>query len=174
MCRLNHDGGVRTTWVPVKLLNVLEDIAPDLAEQLEKLEGIMLESARRSRGLGDKQEERMRDVILTYGIERANLLGVKVSSDEITANCADVQSGASFETQASRTTAFTEVANYVDSLSSDPPPDPKTAAELRASLMHDAGLAPDGSVIAVPSSSPEADKRPPSWVLDTEIVAIYW
>lgn len=174
MCRLTYSG-FRKTWVPVKLVNVLRDIFPDLAQQIEQLG----QAALNMRAMVEAQEkdtkQRKTAALVSYGLNLSAYLGGEVKKDEIIANCTDWEEPEEGDLQSQRA-AFDVVTRFVSEKLGKSSPDRLTTAQLRSTALESAGLglSTDSKHRQAPLSKSESANKKEEFVLDTEIVAIYW
>lgn len=172
MCRLGRDG-LPDSWTPVKLVDVLRDVVPGLAETLGDAEGdlmTMLKGAGTEQ-VEPKEEEIMRTALTFYGSSIAEKHGKTCNEADLLAAelLDDAQLGA-YEPIEDRRAAFERVnkflkKNYSIELDSD------EAADFRGKAIAQA----ESTALIAPSTprgtaAVSAERR----FLDSEIVAIYW
>lgn len=175
MCRLNHNG-LRDQWVPVKLVDVLADIVPGLGPQIDSL-GKTVFTKERFLEPGDLDaEKRMASALLSYGVALASEHGKTVDEDFfLTAGLPSAYHRAGFGAQETRKEAFDAITAYLaDALVVSP--DAVAAARLRRAVLADAGIGFDGVTSSMNSSTAPVDPDASSeqFLLDSEVVAIYW
>jgi hypothetical protein len=174
LCRLNHSG-VRSSWIPVKLVDVLNDVDPSLAQQIAKLENGMATLAPVN-SVTDERHHRLIAALADFGITLGNEYGQTLTAAELL----DGLSRSWYETTyqpdvASRRVLFQAMTDVVGQHLSSPP-DPQTVARLREAAIAAAGLNLDGTIMSKPNKiTPDMSAtEDASAIIDSEIVAIYW
>jgi hypothetical protein len=172
MCRVGRDG-LHDTWTPVKLVDVLRDVIPDLADTLgEAGEGLL--SIGQGAGATNAEtasQEVMRVALVTYAGHAVAKQGKTLSESDLSnaGLLSDDQLNA-FEPVERRREAFSKVNEFLKEHYSIELP-PEVAADLRSEAILQAEQA-EGA------QHPPATTRKPipgePRFLDTEIVAIYW
>jgi hypothetical protein len=173
MCRANRNG-LQDTWVPVKLFDVLRDVTPDLANQIDEMVNIAFGEQQSVEGSNISTRGLLEDALVSYALSLAELRGghldrsdVKNAAGKALSNEPDI------EDIEVRREAFSAVTRYVVETLGGDAIDPMIAAQLRTAAMIDIGFGLDGSSPHTPASGKKHIDRS-SLVLDTEIVAIYW
>nr|WP_269157173.1 hypothetical protein [Modestobacter sp. VKM Ac-2984] len=179
LCRVAQSGFVQS-WTPVKLIDVLREAAPELAEQLQNFSVVALAALGQSRhaggtqaGVGTDESAALRAYASLLAKARDREISV-AEAEEI-----DRISGTSvgwIGSLESRRRVFRQV----DSLMAEgqPAATPEEAVEMRRTALGVAGFDSRGQTILVrtdgmPSATPTGLPAH-EILLDTEIVAIYW
>jgi hypothetical protein len=172
--RLNHKN-IRSSWIPVKHVDVLSDVAPDLAMQIAQLEhGLGMRTAGQSHS--DEGRNRIEAAVVNFGVslasEYSHLITPQELSEGLPKQAADIGYTSGVET---RRQMFQAMADYVTDRFHFTP-DPTTAERPRESAYSAAGLNLDGSIKMVPprSTLSTAAGDYSGAIIDSEIVAIYW
>ncbi len=79
--RLNH-GSIRSSWVPVKLVDVLSDVDPNLARQVGQLELGMGADASATT-IADDGQQRLEAALMDFSISLGDAYGYTLSSEEL-------------------------------------------------------------------------------------------
>lgn len=173
LCRLNHNG-LRESWVPVKLLDVVGDVVPNLADSLELLGELAL--APPVAALDPTNAESFKRVgaaLSRYGRLLADHYGVDLDQSlELVATEIAAHHHADFAGYDSRLAAFNKVVLHL-STTAGIEVEPVVAARFRSVALTDAAIALDGTMSSVPSDTVGAADDGKVF-LDTEVVAIYW
>jgi hypothetical protein len=177
-CRIAQTG-LRDDWTPVKLVDVLGEIAPELGTQVGALgEGALVamgDAVSRTALAEEQKGQQARAALLAFAslltehhetpVDQLALNEI-VSSVSVSADAMDSVGG--------RRVLFGEVVRRVDEALSVQT-SPEIAAQYRVAALADAGLGLGGSLTPVGSQG-VFDDQPAmrERFLDTEIVAIYW
>ncbi len=175
MCRLNSDGFAER-WVPVKLVDVLKEILPDLAQHIDDFGNLDLGfgGSAVAKSEDDSAVARQLRALVSYGATLAEVHGKSLTEAELLEMDQTLSALLpEFGDIRKRRAAFEVITKRV---AGDQPTDPVVLAQLRADALLSAGLGLDGSV---------TDRRPesrqaayPNQVqraqLDAEFVAIHW
>jgi hypothetical protein len=110
--RLNHKN-IRSSWIPVKLVDVLSDVAPDLAMQIAQLEhGLGMRTAGQSHS--DEGRNRIEAAVVNFGVslasEYSHLITPQELSEGLPKQVADIGYASGVET---RRQMFQAMADYV-------------------------------------------------------------
>jgi hypothetical protein len=173
LCRLNH-AGLRSSWVPVKMVDVLRDIAPSLAKDVSDLEINMATQTPTSSG-GDEGQRRLIAAAMDFGASLAREYGKTLNRDSLIKNLLEPYSTMTYQPDIeTRREVFQAVANAVTEHVGISP-DADTVARLREAAIRAVGLSLDGSIIAnADLAGGTAALEDPGTIIDSEIVAIYW
>ena len=174
MCRVGLEG-LRDSWNPVKLTDVLRDVAPDLAQKIDQFGQIALMLGANQETAVDSTVIQFRSALVSYGVALSADLGHPLGASDLeelpylsqlsTEQCLDL---------GLRREAFEKMACHV-SETAQVELDRTTAANLRVSSLLDAGLGLDGRPILATPVSPQPEAAATEGVfVDAEIVAIYW
>ena len=174
LCRLNYDG-LRDAWTPVKLVEVVGEIAPSLEHEMNIFgSGALTAMLEATSTHGKFVEPRVR-ALITFGERLAEQLDIELTEDM------RQEIGALASENADRLTAvaesrkgFTEIATLLNGRYQREL-DRVALANLRVSVCRQHGLMPGGSgvrndTITFPRATNVNDGR----FIDAEIVAIYW
>ncbi|MEV6299824.1 hypothetical protein AB0M02_10515 [Actinoplanes sp. NPDC051861] len=173
LCRLNHTG-LRDSWVPVKLINVLGDVVPGLDLKLDSLSRSAFDGSSRSDLSESESLQQVGSVLNAY----RNLLCAHHGLDPATEPSAIASEVAlkyhhEFGRYDARMAAFKAIAEEFSS-KAGADVDPLVAAHLRGLALSEAFLHPDGSPVSLPIRPAKTIEKENRLLVDTEIVAIYW
>jgi len=175
-CRLGRDG-IHKSWNPVKLTDVLEEVAPAIGKQIRALGEPALKQM--SEHIESAQGEARRSHIALALLGYAKLLDqhFELGHSETTLLNLDIlpeQSLAAFDTYEQIQQAFANVAGVLE-VPTDETDDRLAIARYRAKALEDAGLDFEGEplVTSIPRRVTELETDKERF-LDTEVVAIYW
>lgn len=176
LCRLTQDN-IQTSWMPVKLVQVLETVAPDLAEQIDRLGdgAIALMAQEKIAYAKSKQGRMIVDSLNRYAVLIAEHYEYKITEqDKQEIDLISNQHSISFKSQDERRNAFDAVAKImIDRMAIER--DSSLFAEYREKALTDSGLDFRGMPIAVKESDTNNPvEHPNDRFVDTEFVAIYW
>jgi len=175
--RLARDG-VHRDWTPVKLVEVLRDVAPELAGQIDNAGEGLLTAMRHATALeGDAPpaRDRMKTALINYANALAVHYGKICTEQDLVAQGLPTEEQCdSYSTLETRRSAFNVFTEHLEQ-TLELPNDRRLAGEYRFAALSEAGLGIDGEVSSAPdveqtTTSPQSANR----YLDTEIVAIYW
>ncbi len=175
LCRLTRDG-TQSSWTPVKLVDVLKEVAPELGTSIQEA-GSFLDV---QRGAAGEQadtvggELAMRGALTSYAIDLARQHGHELSSSDLAelGVPADEQCRG-FAEREQRREAFRQVSKAVGEHFGFEA-DPLTIAQLRSAALEDAGFDIDGKPPAIPTTEEAGEQKSEARYLDTNIVGIYW
>ncbi len=175
LCRI-EDAGLHQTWLPVKLVDVLGAVVPDLSGQMRTLGEGALQAITSATSIGGDAQLRLQRsrALEIFGSRLANDVSRTISEATLVQirRAAEWGSSQDFSSVDSRRLAFDAVQRLVEADTSHTF-DPSVVVQLRSEVMVQAGLNSDGSVSNTPMPTPQptrSDER----LLDTEIIAIYW
>jgi hypothetical protein len=181
LCRLGKDG-LQTQWSPVKLVDVLRDVAPELAngidEAVQSLRTFISSGAEPISAM-DARSPGMRQALSSYGVAVAARYGQQCTIDELNSSGPfSDECIVNSEPLEARRQAFRAVTDYVAARFGIEV-DPQVATELRQRALEEAGLWPfPGSTVVEsrPAGGVNTQLAGPTdgRYLDAEIVAIYW
>ena len=173
--RLNHSD-IHSSWVPVKLVDVLSDVDPSFARQIGQLDLSMDMHAQISPVIDDRQQ-RLLAALLDFGISLAKQYGHTLTPDELLAAMPEPQSELVYQSAVEpRRILFQHIADIV-SKHLQAPPDAEIVAQLREAAIARAGLNLDGTVKSNTkpiSPSASAVTGDTGAIIDCEVIAIYW
>lgn len=172
LARLNTDG-LRSTWTPVKLVDVLRDVVPDFADVMETMNKGVLASM--SSAVAAQQAVTASDRLYAVATEYASLLadrtGIEVAEqDLVRTELSSVGAGATPTIRDIRQ-ALEPVTKLVEDRSGQAI-SRETAADYRVAAITKAGLLEPATATA--AAFVISDKETPERFLDSEIVAVYW
>ncbi len=174
MCRLNH-GEIRNSWVPVKLVDVLSSVAPELAEQVDQLGPLFFGTPAAAGPSNRASRTPAINVLASYAASLAQQYDADPGSLDLTQ--AGLPAELSIEDMNDlevRRRAFQSVTTYVAQVVGITP-DSVTAARLRSAALMDFGLWLDGQRVTQRDAVDEQKPgRISESILETEIVAMYW
>lgn len=175
LCRLNYDS-IQDSWTPVKLVNILEEVAPDLAEMMNNLGDVtmdaMLQGYTPATQSGSQPASKILDI---YGQLLAKKCSITLTQDDI-----DVIHGIGLE-HAQKLTSINEGRKGFDAVTkyfsqhykivSDPEMlvELRESARLQAAQEH-AEPKNEGNILPSKGISNTDEKK----FIDSEIIAIYW
>lgn len=174
LCRLNHSG-LQSSWVPVKLVDVLSDIAPSLAKDIAELEVRIATRTPISSG-PEEGRQRLIRAVMDFGADLASEYGRTLSQDDLLASLPEPWPGMTYQSEVERRReVFRLVADAVGQ-HLNISPDAYTVARLREAAILSAGLNLDGTLTTNSSSTADvvALNDDSGAIIDSEIVAIYW
>lgn len=177
LCRVSRPG-IQTSWAPVKLVEVLADVAPDLAASLGAVTASVVTAVAEGDGESpstSSDESAMREALLDYGTLIAAHYGCTLSKEEILdAGLPTPAQCASHRTVESRRDAFREMTAFVaDRCGLEV--EPEVAALYRSTAWME--RQPSSSVVNGMSAAAltrSTTKIPDERYLDVEFVAMYW
>lgn len=176
-CRISQTG-LRDRWTPVKLTDVLKEIAPEFEAQLlgalgESALSAMGEAVAHSSNADDQERLLLQRAADAFVEEVAEHHGAKLERTRARALAADAaERGGSLSTTDDRRQFFGQLLKQLDGeLAVET--SPEVAEACRVIAISEAGLGLGGQLV------PSAVHEPPqaarsARLLDTEIVAIYW
>ncbi|MFG3698399.1 hypothetical protein ACGF5C_10870 [Micromonospora sp. NPDC047620] len=171
LARLNNDG-VGETWVPVKLVDVLRDVVPDLAVRVEET-GRMFGQKSAGASEDERRATLAKSALIAYAHFLGEHCGVSIESEAVAVFQLLAEGHClGFESYDARKRAFAAVEEAFSAMYSVEV-DRLVAAQLRSVAMTDSLLTLDGRVSVPPQALEEPDPID-ELVLDAELVAIYW
>jgi hypothetical protein len=177
LCRIGRDG-LHDRWTPVKLVDVFRDFVPMVADQIDAA-GPNLISAMNVGTAASEEESsnrvKMQQALAVYGEDLATRVGGQWDTGLIDESVLPIDSSRAWDTVEEQRLAFAALTERLRGTYGV-----ELDAEALAAARHDALLrvglvplvAPPASLSVVPAAPPAA--IPPSRVLDTEVIAIYW
>ncbi|MEW2388461.1 hypothetical protein AB0933_08890 [Streptomyces venezuelae] len=173
LCRIGTSG-IQSRWTPIKLSEVLKEIIPDLANEIDRFSAGALGTFSSGSQSEEVTGQRVR-VLALYGELIARRYGLTLDSDarERIENLARSSSGLLVSVTDSRR-AFNLITQDLESQFSISV-DPGDAANDRDRSWRLIGVTPGGIALSASNASrvqatPAADER----YIDSEFVAIYW
>ncbi len=173
LCRISQSG-LRTTWTPVKLLDVFATAIPDLREQLQAVSSTALGAMGTAIEPNDEiTVERVKDALANYSARlEAHYGAADCSSEPPPAAPLRVET-AEVSTLSGRRRLFASATRAVEQRHGIPV-DPLVAVQYRTEALQDAGIGPDGKLVLPETKQPLLPDEATQRLLDSEFVAIYW
>jgi hypothetical protein len=174
LCRINRPG-IRTSWRPVKLAEVLEVAMPNLTVQMESLGQGALEAMAGAAaiGAGNQLKYKRKIALSRYADKIVESRGLALSdSARIAVDIAADAGADDFGSIDSRRAAFSAIESCVDS--SSLAIDPTSAATWRVECLAEAGLDPNGALLPGPAPAPASPSVGSQRYIDTDLIAMYW
>jgi hypothetical protein len=177
LARLTRDG-IHAAWTPVKLVDVLRSVVPDVAKVIENANrGVLAAMTGASMLEADAARSNMiRDALVSYGLGLAEAMGQTLDAEEFAQAVAlDRHGPEAFGSVTARRQAFAEVTRFVEG-HVGVAADRTAAATHRMVALIEAGFTFDGQVAThQPAIEPaRPSTQPEERFLDSEFVAIYW
>jgi hypothetical protein len=174
LCRIGR-GGLNTSWTPVKSVDMLRSVSPSVAEQIAKFSQIALDAINANPvALDEDAPERkaMRSALIAYANEMLKRLGKDASaSDLVEIDKIATEGQGQHGTIEERRAAFGRVDKYLaNTLGLAISPDDSVA--VRTESLRVVGFGPGG--FRGSSRTPAPHSIADEFLLDTELIAIYW
>ena len=177
-CRITQDN-LQNTWTPVKLVQVLETMVPDLAHQINTIVESSINSMTNTKPMNQtiEKKERMRNALIGYAELLANHYNQNITPQDLSMITLISQENCSlYASQKERNQAFEAIATYLlESFNIER--ESEIVANNRELALNNAGLDFSGQITSLeisnaplPTTSPSREQR----LLDTEFIAIYW
>ena len=177
LCRVARDG-IQSSWTPVKLVDVLNQVAPQLGRDLDRASRDAANAMAYARPVESRiaeVEKCARNATHLY----ARLVAQRYSSpvsDEVlgTSGLPSREHCRAFRSIEGRRAAFRAMTHFLERrLGLEVAPE--VAAELRCAALLDSGLFLNGEKIADGQSVPQLTDAPSNErFIDSELVAVYW
>jgi hypothetical protein len=175
MCRLNHSG-LRGSWIPVKLVDVLRDVVPDMDQQVAQLEMMSGQTSGITAASAPLEGARLLEAAVIFSENLGVHYGVTIPRQELMDDFRGT-----LETQIDMTDVearrrfFSSVVDIVQGRLPEIP-SAELVARIREVATLSAGFDLDGTVVAnnQPQAAPSQIANPSKAIIDTEIIAIYW
>lgn len=166
--------GLHDTWTPVRLFDVMRDLAPELAQQLGPAgEGLLAALERGTRTPGSRDATRqLRLALEDYGRELAAFYGRDWDPALLRASEFEVADGSDLAIEDLRP-EFDELTRRLEART-EIQADREVVARLRSAALTKHGLmplTPGGAAIPPATHGTQAAE---ARILDTELIAIYW
>jgi hypothetical protein len=176
LCRLTDDS-LKESWMPVKMVDVLGGVAPDLAEAIKEFgllaSGYLSGAYSAAVNQQQPQSQHMIEALQTYSSLLAQNGGSSLPAEaEVKVESKAIDLKESYTSHESRRSAFEAIRKIVEE-STGTEIDPSEAAKLRTAALTQAGFSIDGKFQTAPQK-PSAQTTPTGRHLNAEIVAIYW
>lgn len=174
--RLGRDS-VQRDWTPVKLVEVLREVLPDLASSLDNAGEGLLTAMQRSTSEADGAElarERMKTALVRYAGALAAHYDKTCTEDDLAAAGLPTEAqNASYGSLEARRAAFAEITEHL-ARTLELPEDRLVAAEARFAALNEVGLGEEGQGTEIAGAPPRTSGQQDSRYLDLEMVGIYW
>jgi hypothetical protein len=177
LCRIAQDT-LQDFWTPVKLVHVLESVAPELANQINTagsdLLAAMASSSKTDRRTELKQQL-MHKALTAYATDLAAHYGHTLTMQDLSeVGRLSAQHSTSFGTLTEKREAFGAITSFLNDRF-DLPRNSDITARYRAAALEDTGLLfRDQVTPLVASDDVPSPTSSQGRFLDTEFVAIYW
>lgn len=174
LARLSHSG-VNSSWTPVKLVDVLSDVVPGLATQIDDLEYGIATQVGGDPAL-EEDSRRLSVALANFGVSLASANGQTIDPGDLPEDLAYESPEDSYASPVeTRRELFDAMARAVSERLNFAL-DAELTARLREAAISEAGLNLDGSVKsgAPQSSAQRSAAAVAEAILDSETVAIYW
>jgi hypothetical protein len=173
-CRVGRSG-IQRSWNPVKLAEAMQDMVPQMGDQIQQL-AAHIQNAMRSGARGElaagSRESMMRQALVTYAQKAATQKGAAISAPEIESAglLTAAQLGRHADPDAWRESFQAVDDELRDRLGIELSPD--ESLDLRSDSLREAGLLESD----IPFEAEYADEtgQPEQWLLEVEPVAVYW
>lgn len=171
-CRVSSDG-LRSSWSPVKLADVLRKIDPQLGEKIASMGTIAIDAMSRSEAVRDVATTRSA-ALAEYGRILAAANGVELDKGQIRelTEAAAVAENAWDSVTGSRR-AFGQIQILTERIT-ETELDTALFADARTKVRDRFGLSHDGKLTDPVGLAGTAPKTEPEDLLEVEIIAIYW
>jgi hypothetical protein len=175
LARLAGDG-VQSTWTPVKLVDVLRTVAPQVADSIMGANrGFLTAMVNTPPDYDAGRLQMLRDALVAYGVGLSEAMGGAIDVDEFSRSDAVANlTPESLGSVLGRRQVFGVATRFVEA-KLGATADRTTAADCRTAALIDAGLTLDGQVpvqspTPMAGSATDVEER----FLDSELIAIYW
>jgi hypothetical protein len=176
LCRLSG-GGTQDSWTPVKLVDVLKEVSPDLGSSVQEAGGFLDRQKQAEQRSVDEatREEAMREALTVYALDLTRQYGHPSSVEELgDLGLPSESQSESHATIMDRRAAFRELTGRLEEdLGFEA--EPLTMAQLREAALSGVGFDLEGNLALRPGTDQELvlTEEVPRY-LDSNIVAIYW
>lgn len=176
LCRVAQNG-IRDSWKPVKLAQILDLVKPGLGAQLDELGSMVLASmiTASARDQNYDRKRLVRDTLIRYSELVGERYGTRITIEELSAaGLLSEHQCDSFGTLEERRNAFDQIVEFVKDRGGGEL-DPLQVAQLRGIALQEAGLDLLGNPMPIVTASDTGTMRSATKrFLDSEFVAIYW
>lgn len=172
-CRVSSDG-LRTTWSPVKLADVLRKVDPQLGAKISSMGTTAIDAMSRPGGMFDITATVRSAALLEYGRVLAVASGIEPNEDQ-TGELAEV--AALSENLWTSVTGSRKAFEHVQGATAKlvgTELDPALFTPARDKVREQFGLSFDGKLASSVDLARNAPKAAPEDLLEVEIIAIYW
>lgn len=173
LCRLGRDG-IQDHWTPVKIMDVLKDVVPALADIVDQIPTLLARMGGQEAS-EDEPAQAMRTALERYAKDLTTIYGSPLSAGDLAERgLPTLEQCARYETLDERRAAF---SSLTDALTEELhfSPTPEVLAACRATAQLEAHLlAPGSTTTPQEPPTPVPTPRESGRYLDCEIVAVYW
>ena len=164
---------LQSAWSPLKLVDVLARVAPQLHDAMGTMNSLVLEVM--AQGAVPDEADRTRLVLSEYADLVADALGVDLDVQDATLLALLEPPNGLHQASSVKEwrVTMTPVADYVEKLAGSPV-DREVAAKLRVLAQMKHGFSPLEGQAVLPQSPAPGTPADRDYLLDTEIIAIYW
>ncbi|WP_133874068.1 DUF6414 family protein [Paractinoplanes brasiliensis] len=176
LCRVTDDS-LKESWTPVKMVDVLGGVAPDLADAIREF-GLLASGFLSGAYNAATNQEQLQSEHMIEALQKYSSLLVSASGSSLTVEAEAeiaakaVSLGDSYASHESRRSAFEDIRNLVQRATATEL-DSSEAAKLRTAALVQAGFSIDGQFQA-PPPKPLTPAEPLGRHMNVEMVAIYW
>lgn len=169
LCRLNQTG-ISESWTPVKLFDVLGEVAPDLAPVVRNFESEALRRMTNSRSTQTAVAAPQSLALMSYGASLAKRYDLFLSGDDILRLELLAAENANLVASGKKREAYEAITEFIESRL-DRPVDRDETVRLRGKIGLDLLTQPlHRATFAEGDSGKFEDRR----FLEAEVIAIYW
>lgn len=173
LCRLNYDG-IQDSWTPVKVVNILEEVAPALAKDMNTLGDLTIDAMMQGYSAVSKDNKAPSKVLTTYSLLLADKGSIKLSEEDM----AKIDSiGLEYSKELTSTLgsriAFNAVTSYLsERYGNQIVSEPETLVEIREKARQEANR----EEVAKQNSSHDTKRsvKIGGTFIDAEVIAVYW
>jgi len=168
--------GLHTSWTPVKLADLFTEVAPNLVDQINAAGRAPFGGLASPNDVGGS-ESKLADALTRYVSALLSDLGASLTPEQealITLSIAELRTRSA--TVSDQTSAFSVLTKRVLAMSGGEVASAK-ALKLRSQAREEAGLSlfpPTRPLAQTVPAAPKAIADDDPWLLDVDIVAIYW
>ncbi|MGO8870616.1 MAG: hypothetical protein ACLQPH_04305 [Acidimicrobiales bacterium] len=170
--------GLNETWNPVKLVDILREVVPEMADTIDTFGRIDIKHLRnplRTELAVSSGQIAFESALVRYASALAQHHGKEIDESRLAENeCFRFEIHDDIETVEGRRRIFARVTREI-ATSIEIERDPIVELQLRTEALSEAGFSPEGQFsVDKPSSNLGAVKGSDEHLLDTEFIAIYW
>jgi hypothetical protein len=171
LCRLSSDG-LSDSWMPVKLVDVLSEIAPDMANTIHTLGSTTLQTMRDEYAGAGQSSTKQSGALILYGARLAIESGVTLTEDDNKAiNKIATEHVKNMTTVIDSRKGFDAIGQYfVERFGDKTATDPEVLVAMREQIRQETT---EDSVIQHTKKETNPRKTKEN-LIDVEVVAIYW
>lgn len=174
LCRIAKNG-LRATWTPVKLADLLERLAPDLSRQIDDAAQIMFDG---TQGINQKTEQKstFSSVLVQYAEAYSTEFERKFDeAEQLAIDKKVAELGHVGQCVSEQTDALKQIGHFLSELTGDEI-EPEMGLYLREKAREASGFSHFHVLTNSPVASSDDGDRPArnERILDVEVVAMYW